>query len=51
MIDLESHSKCKFTIYIIIFVNKFSTYRYDVSRDGQIDQKELANLILAMVNA
>jgi hypothetical protein len=51
MIDLESHSKCKFTTYIIIFVNKFSTYRYDVSRDGQIDQKELANLILAMVNA
>ena len=25
--------------------------RYDVSGDGQIDQKELANMILAMVQA
>jgi len=29
---------------------KFINFRYDVSGDGQIDQKELANLIAAMVN-
>ncbi len=49
MIDLELHLKCKFMICIIIFIKQFPIRRYDVSGDGQIDQKELATLISAMV--
>jgi hypothetical protein len=36
-------------ICIIIFIKQFPIRRYDVSGDGQIDQKELATLISAMV--
>jgi len=42
------YALCIFLVFSILSV--CSTYRYDISNDGQIDQKELATLISAMVH-
>ncbi len=38
---------CKFINYLLYIISLI--YRYDISNDGQIDQKELTKLITAMV--
>jgi hypothetical protein len=54
--DLDDRLAFAFDLYILCIFLLFSnlsvclTYRYDISNDGQIDQKELANLISAMVH-
>jgi hypothetical protein len=48
---LQLPLSCKFsldTLFILDFV--LLTFRYDISHDGLIDQKELTTLISAMVN-
>lgn len=50
MIDLKWLLKCKDRHAISVVIDLFN-FRYDVSGDGQIDQKELANLIAAMVKS